>query len=272
MVVKKAWIPAKGTYTVGDAHEPFNPTIGEVSHDSLSPSKMDKSKVPNEKVASTDELIDNNEYLQDFLNIASLANLAKVHKSDADNKWHARGDPTEIAMQVFASRFNWNNSRWTSGSEPAWKQLAEFPFDSDVKRMSVIFKHTKSGDKQIFTKGAVERILDASKSIHLKEGEEAVPVTNEIKEQVLTNMEAMASMGLRVLALASRTYLGDFNEGVEMDRAEVEKNLTLRGLIGLYDPPRLESLASVRKCQEAGITVHMVSLPSFNSFKTSTNI
>jgi Na+-exporting ATPase len=260
MVAKKAWIPAKGTYTVGDAEEPFNPTIGEVSHDPLPPSKMDKSKVSNEKGTSTDELIDNNEYLQDFLNIASLANLAKVHKSDADNKWHARGDPTEIAIQVFASRFNWNNSRWTEGSEPAWKQLAEFPFDSDVKRMSVIFQHTPSGDKQVFTKGAVERILDACNSIYLKEGEEAVAVTDEIKEQVIANMEAMASLGLRVLAFASRPYSGKVEEGVEIDRAEVEKDLTLRGLIGLYDPPRAESAHSVRKCQSAGITVHMVSL------------
>lgn len=265
MVAKKAWIPAKGTYTVGNADEPFNPTIGEVSHNSLPPSKMKKSQVPNEKGVSTDELIDNDEYLEDFLNIASLANLAKVHKSDADDKWHARGDPTEIAMQVFASRFNWNNSRWTTGSKPAWKQLAEFPFDSDVKRMSVIFQH-KSGEKQIFTKGAVERILDACNLIHLKKGEDAVPVTEDIKEDVLANMEAMASMGLRVLALASRSYNGEFKEGVDMNRAEIEKDLTLRGLIGLYDPPRLESTVSVRKCQEAGITVHMVSILLPNIF------
>ncbi|RDI82510.1 hypothetical protein Vi05172_g7310 [Venturia inaequalis] len=257
MVAKKAWIPAKGTYTVGDADEPFNPTIGNVSHDSLPPSKMNKSLVASEKLVSTEELIDNNQYLKDFLNIASLANLAKVHKSDNDGNWHARGDPTEIAMQVFASRFDWNNSRWTTGSEPAWKQLAEFPFDSDVKRMSVIFQH-KSGDEQVFTKGAVERILDACKFVHLKEGEDAVPVTEEFKEEALANMEAMASMGLRVLALASKPFTGEVKDGVEMDRGEIEKDLTLRGLIGLYDPPRLESAGSVRKCQEAGITVHML--------------
>lgn len=265
MVAKKAWIPAKGTYTVGDTAEPFNPTIGDVSHDSLPPSRMNKSHVPSENSVSTEELIDNNQYLKDFLNIASLANLAKVHKSDSDGKWHARGDPTEIAMQVFASRFNWNNSRWTSGSEPAWKQLAEFPFDSDVKRMSVIFEH-KSRDKQVFTKGAVERILDACKSVHLKDDEDAVPVTEEFKEEALANMEAMASMGLRVLALASKPFTGEVKDGGEMDRAVVEKDLTLRGLIGLYDPPRLESATSVRKCQEAGITVHMVSLHPFLSF------
>ncbi|QDS70434.1 hypothetical protein FKW77_009700 [Venturia effusa] len=257
MVVKKAWIPAKGTYTVGDADEPFNPTIGDVSHDPAPPSRMNKPKILGEKSPSAEELANDNQYLQDFLNIASLANLAKVHKNDNDGKWHARGDPTEIAMQVFASRFDWNNSRWTTGPEPVWKQLAEFPFDSDVKRMSVIFQH-RSGDKQVFTKGAVERILDACELVHLKEGEDAVPVTSEFKAQALANMEAMASMGLRVLALASKPFTGEVKDGTEMDRGEVERNLTLRGLIGLYDPPRLESAASVRKCQEAGITVHML--------------
>lgn len=34
--------------------------------------------------------------------------------------------------------------------------------------------------------------------------------------------------------------------------------MTFLGLIGLYDPPRVESLASVQECQRAGIVVHML--------------
>ena len=41
-------------------------------------------------------------------------------------------------------------------------------------------------------------------------------------------------------------------------RSSVEKNLTFLGLAGLYDPPRLESATAVKRCQQAGITVHML--------------
>jgi Na+-exporting ATPase len=42
------------------------------------------------------------------------------------------------------------------------------------------------------------------------------------------------------------------------DRAFMESNLTFRGLIGIYDPPRIESLSAVQQCHEAGIAVHML--------------
>jgi magnesium-transporting ATPase (P-type) len=34
--------------------------------------------------------------------------------------------------------------------------------------------------------------------------------------------------------------------------------MTLLGLVGIYDPPRTESLSSVKRCHRAGITVHML--------------
>lgn len=71
-------------------------------------------------------------------------------------------------------------------------------------------------------------------------------------------MESLASMGLRVLALASRRIESDVQVGADVDRALVEKDLIFRGLIGLYDPPRAESASAVRSCHEAGISVHML--------------
>ena len=38
----------------------------------------------------------------------------------------------------------------------------------------------------------------------------------------------------------------------------VEQNLTFAGLVGLYDPPRMESAGAIKQCQGAGITVHML--------------
>jgi P-type Na+/K+ transporter len=255
MVARKAWIPAKGTYTVESSNEPFNPTVGAVSFSTLAPSEMTDSDEKLE-AKSTPTLLDSNVALKDYLNVASLANLANVHKSK--DGWHARGDPTEVAIQVFASRFNWNRSRWTDKQDPAWKQLAEFPFDSDVKKMSVLLEEVATKDTYVFTKGAVERVLESCTNVHLQDDEPKLSINEEFKNRVLGNMEALAATGLRVLALASKKCSTTWDEEKKMDRSEMEQDLTFQGLIGLYDPPRPESAGAVKDCHEAGITVHML--------------
>lgn len=256
MIVKKAWIPSKGTYSVDASNEPFNPTAGDLRLDPLPPKSTPPKEIDeDEKVATACDLLEDNQMLKDYLDVASLANLANVHKTG--DKWHARGDPTEIAIQVFASRFDWNRLDLTSGDRPKWKQIAEFPFDSDVKKMSVIFEKVDSNNYFVFTKGAVERVIGSCNSIYLCEDEPS-EMTDEIRDDILANMEALAALGLRVLALASKPYHGPASHGKEVNRNDVEYDLTFRGLIGLYDPPRAESEPSVRQCHEAGISVHML--------------
>merc|ERR1719392_476977 len=78
----------------------------------------------------------------------------------------------------------------------------------------------------------------------------------------------MASLGLRVLCLARR-ILASSDRDASKDRNFVEQKLTFVGLVGLYDPPRLESASAMRQCQAAGITVHML---TGDHLKTATTI
>lgn len=255
MVVKKAWIPAKGTYSVGTTNEPFNPHVGDLSFTPKPPRGIDFDR--DEKPTHYDELLENNQHLLEYLKVASLANLATVHENK-EGEWAARGDPTEIAIQVLASRFDWNRLKRTQGDDSQWRQLAEFPFDSDVKKMSVIFEEAVSSKKYVFTKGAVERVIYSC--IKMFNGDDTSPVdmTDEIRNDILVNMESLAALGLRVLALASKEYDGVITKGGDVDRNGVEDNLVFRGLVGIYDPPRPESAPAVRHCQKAGIQVHML--------------
>ncbi|CAI9628480.1 potassium sodium eff [Alternaria burnsii] len=256
MVAKKAWIPAKGTYSVGQSDEPHNPTVGALTFNPKQPRHIDPDV--DEKTETFEELLQDNEHLVDYLKVASLANLAHVHQTE-EGQWNARGDPTEIAIQVFASRFKWNRLEHTGGDSPAWKQLAEFPFDSDVKKMSVIFEETASSKKFVFTKGAVERVIYSCTRVYNDESEAGVDLDDDYREEILANMESLAAMGLRVLALASKEYDGPSpSKGEDLDRESIENGLTFRGLVGLYDPPRPETAGSVRQCQKAGIEVHML--------------
>ncbi|KAH0013027.1 Na(+)/Li(+)-exporting P-type ATPase, partial [Aureobasidium melanogenum] len=172
MMAKKAWIPAKGTYSIGETDETSNPTVGELQFSPEEPRNIRAGEEKHDVVTYDDELKDN-EHLAHFLRIAALDNLAIVQK-DEDDKWTARGDPTEIAIQVFAARFGWNKSTFVSGNNPMWKEVAEFPFDSDVKKMSVIFEEAATGKKQVFTKGAVERVIGSC--INLYQDESGNPV------------------------------------------------------------------------------------------------
>ncbi|KAI9149573.1 calcium-transporting ATPase 3 [Paramyrothecium foliicola] len=256
MVVKRAWIPGRGVYCVGETNEPFNPEAGDVSLQKSQPKDIKATQNDSEgDIITPKDLPASDSTLREYLNVASLANLATV--LNGENGWHARGDPTEIAIQVFASRFGWNRLGLSSGEKAQWHQLAEFPFDSDVKKMSAIFEDRQAQKQWLFTKGAVERVLGSCS--HYVIDDELHEMTEAIETDVLSNMEALARLGLRVLALASKTDIRSIKENeAELDRGEFEKDLIFRGLIGLYDPPRAESAPSVRQCHEAGISVHML--------------
>ena len=292
MIVKKVWLPKVGIYTVKHSTDPNNPTEGSVSKGPLTPATLPareetadydqqrsaaalKFDIPSEKAAKDQRLnrqkSDEEETaaevtpeLEAFLRPTALCNLATVKheqvEGEVSRKWQTTGEPTEIALQVFAHRFDYGKRRLES---EGWKQVAEFPFDSSIKRMSVIYNTSESKNSMIFTKGAVERILDFCSSIGT--GKHNQPITDELKEQVIAQMDEFAAQGQRVLAVASRTWSGDFNtgnmrSGDDEVRKEVEQDLTLVGLVGIYDPPRDETKGAVQECSEAGIKVHMLTV------------
>lgn len=256
MITKKAYIPACGTFSVEDANEPYNPTGGYVTHQKASSESVNSEK----SLESMDTaLAKSDANLGSFLNVAALANISTIWKGKEDGEWHARGDPTEIAINVFALRFGWSRQDLIGTDDAPWKTLLEFPFDSDVKKMSVILENSKTEELQVFTKGAVERVLETCSNFYAtSDSDETTEMTDDHRERILSKMEDFASYGLRVLALASRVAPTDLNYEKEIDRKQVECDLTFRGLIGLYDPPRAESAGSVEECRQAGIEVHML--------------
>jgi len=262
MIVKKAWVIPEGTYAVGDTNAPFDPTSAQISLDKLSPHEL--VKFPEAQTESpwsnTLEYVQSG-YLQHYLNIATFCNLATVARGKDEDGWGTRGDPTEIAIQVFTSRFDWNRRKFTHGDNPQWHLIAEYPFDSDMKRMTVVYRETDDSVKKgynewAFMKGAVERVLGLCTQVQLKDGK--VPLDEGWTQTVLSNTEALASQGLRVLALASKEWNDPVEDWGIQPREKVENDMTLYGLVGLYDPPRPESAGAVKACHQADITVHML--------------
>ncbi|RAH43131.1 sodium P-type ATPase [Aspergillus brunneoviolaceus CBS 621.78] len=268
MVVKRAWVAGVGgLVVVGEGGDVLDPGNGDGVRLVSGPEVEaggEKEKGANPEgdaqpwEARREGLLNahgSGTLLQQYLDVAAMANLAHVHYSDESHEWQARGEPTDIAIQVFAMRFQWGRERWTGGRNPVWTQKAEYPFDSTVKKMSVIFENTETSAQMVFTKGAVERVLEACTQAVWTAGADATPLDEEKRQEILQKMEDLAKEGLRVLALACRPIEPRDETPA---REEVEKDLTFCGLIGLYDPPRPETAGAIEECRRAGITVHMV--------------
>jgi calcium-translocating P-type ATPase len=150
------------------------------------------------------------------------------------------GDPMEVALLEMAQHF--------ISDLPAYPRLDEIPFDADRMRLSTV--HQGSTGPALYCKGAPESVLPRCQHI-LSDGT-TQPLSAKAKANIVLAQDAMAQQGLRVLAFAYR------NLTVGYDRERLEEDMIFGGLAGLEDPPRPEVPQALRRCEEAGIKVIMV--------------
>ncbi|HCR40529.1 MAG TPA: ATPase, partial [Lachnospiraceae bacterium] len=103
---------------------------------------------------------------------------------------------------------------------------------------------------RIHTKGAIDSLLKISTSALVDD--KIVPLTKALKADYLRVAEEMSDDALRVLGAAYK----DTSRILEPE--EMETDLTLIGLVGMIDPPRLEVKASIHDAKLAGITPIMI--------------
>jgi pyruvate,water dikinase len=146
------------------------------------------------------------------------------------DEWRADGDPMEAAIDVLARRLSGTS---LENARPARR----FAFDPRRRRESVIAGTT------LFLKGAPESVLPLC-------GASAVAAAEEV--------DAMASRGLRVIAVAMRELPGGVQDWLECRAEEAETDLVLLGLIALHDPPRPGVDEVIRTAREAGVRIGMI--------------
>ncbi|MDF2511760.1 MAG: ATPase [Herbinix sp.] len=154
------------------------------------------------------------------------------------------GDPTEIALIVLGDKFNLPRNEL----HEKYQRVSENPFDSDRKLMSTL--NVESSHYRVHTKGAIDNILKISSSA-LVNGQ-VVPLTDSLKAEFHKITEEMSDNALRVLGVAYK----DTEE--VLAPGDMEKDLTVLGLVGMIDPPRLEVKDSIQEAKTAGITPIMI--------------
>jgi len=78
------------------------------------------------------------------------------------------------------------------------------------------------------------------------------------------HLQALEHEALRVICVATKTVSEDQITSLK-NRETMESNLVFHGLVGIYDPPREQSLSAVMKCHQAGIVVHMLTGDAVNT-------
>lgn len=189
-----------------------------------------------------------------------LCNDAALQKEAGE--WSILGDPTEGSLVVMAAKSGLDRHQLTH----TLQRVAEFPFSSERKRMSVILSGAEALGETVtlpndvspspylmLAKGSPELLLDCCTGF--LEGQQPVPLTAEVRSRILADNTAMAAKGLRVLGFAYRS-LGELPREENLDQAE--QNLIWLGLVGMIDALRPEVKVAVERCRAAGIRPMMI--------------
>jgi len=183
----------------------------------------------------------NNAGFEKLLIISTLCNNA-VSAPEENNKKYL-GDPIEIALLQFVNLCK-TNAATINASYP---RIAEEPFSSETKLMATL--HKKDARNFVAAKGAVEKLINKCTLYYV--ADKVVPLTEADKESFLNKAEVIEAQGSKVLAFA-------FKEADNISTDNFLSDLTLAGLIGFLDPPRMEVVDALQSCRDAGIKVIMI--------------
>jgi magnesium-transporting ATPase (P-type) len=183
-----------------------------------------------------------NAAVEECLRAGMLCNDAEILTKEG--RLVVEGDPTEGALLVSAAKLGLKRD-----SEVArFKRIDELPFESEWQYMATLHEHEDG--RVVYMKGAVEKVLECCSGAVLPSGE----IGGLDSDSITREQHAMASKGMRVLALASKRLPSDGT----LVRDHACLGMDFLGLQGMIDPPREEARKAIAVCQKAGITVKMI--------------
>ncbi len=146
--------------------------------------------------------------------------------------WVPEGDPMEVALDVLARRVGL----------PRATVLRWLPYTADRRRSSAVAAASPGQTPLLAVLGAPESVLPQ--------------VLDGVAAQAAgPQVEALASRGLRVLAVAGRAAPDGWAEAAPGD---LETGLSLYGLVALADPPRPDVRDAIDACETAAIHLVMI--------------
>jgi magnesium-transporting ATPase (P-type) len=179
-------------------------------------------------------------------------------------KWDTTGDPTEAALLALAMKAGLNLKTLNELAN-ACPRIGTLPFSSENKFMAtahdITIPSTSGGGTRrvLFVKGAPDVLLPrCSAQASTSDPWKTEPL--DMNRWIAAN-KTLASEGLRVIALCTKTLPSSDAENISISSSEIlssTPSLTLNVLVAIVDPPREEAIKAIHDCHVAGITVKMI--------------
>ncbi|MHA1137388.1 MAG: cation-translocating P-type ATPase [Candidatus Thorarchaeota archaeon] len=190
--------------------------------------------------------------------IANDSEIIQEELPDQGTVWRPLGDPTDAALLTMFRKSGIDEE----AVRKRYGVVEEFPFESELKRMSKI---CQDGDKFVaFVKGATEVLMPLCEYVNGKDTPSKI--TPGLMERVTTLTNDFASKGYRVISLAYKQM--DSVPTGSTAREVTENNLTYLGFACIVDPPRQGVKEAVAACHSAGINVIMITGDAAATAKT----
>lgn len=132
-----------------------------------------------------------------------------------------------------------------------YTKVDEIPFDFERRRMSVVVQD-QTGKTQLVTKGALEEMLDCC--AWAESGGKVQPLTDAVRQLILTKAEELNASGMRVIAVAQKSNPAPIGQFCIAD----ESNMVLIGFLGFMDPPKTTTGAAIQALTGHGIRVKIL--------------
>ncbi|KAL8699724.1 MAG: hypothetical protein Q9224_001293 [Gallowayella concinna] len=198
--------------------------------------------------------------------LQSVAINSTAFEGEEDGKATYIGSKTETALLTMAKEFL---GMGPVAEERAGVEVVQlFPFDSDRKCMGVVIR-LANGSYRLVVKGAAEIMLDYATeelpdiSAHSLE---PVELSESARMRASANIDDFATQSLRTIAMLYK----DFQQWPPVGAQTLEDDKTMAsfenvcqdmiflGIVGIQDPLRDGVAYAVKRCQDAGIVVRMV--------------
>ena len=178
--------------------------------------------------------------LEALVEVMAVCNDSEI--SQEDGHWKVIGEPTEGALRTLGQKAKFERKDY--------RRLAVVPFESENKFMATLDRVPENGLRILF-KGAPDRLLSRCAEQRAASGA-TEPLELAFWEK---QIDALGGQGLRVLAAASRQVQ---DAKSDLTLADLDKDMSFVGLVGIIDPPRPEAIKAIAACRQAGIRVKMI--------------
>ncbi|HFL3754112.1 TPA: cation-translocating P-type ATPase, partial [Clostridioides difficile] len=205
-------------------------------------------------IESSEEEI--NSYFEENCMINSTAD---VEHNDGDIKY--LGSATECALLLYYKNVDYRQVRKNSNI------VAQNPFTSDSKRMTSVIG--RDNHHVLLSKGAPEVLLELCS--HIQRGKDIVPLTENIKHEILEEIKKLQIKSMRTLGFAYKEISQAEEEAAvtaesdAMNVSAMENNLVFSGFVGIRDPLRKDVIESVNTANKAGVSVKMLTGDNINT-------